>query len=106
MAPKSYGIIFSAILTVLVLTAPLLGKTSAFATSTTKTGIMIPLYSYPGSSWNSVIQSKTANPSVPYVAIINPSNGPGNAIDSNFVSSIKKLQSANITVLGYVYTSY
>ena len=76
----------------------------AFATSST--GVMIPLYTYPGTTWTQVIAAKTANPSVPIVVTINPSSGPGSSSDSNFVSGIQQLQAAGVTVLGYVYTSY
>ncbi|TLX81877.1 MAG: hypothetical protein E6L00_05215, partial [Thaumarchaeota archaeon] len=52
------------------------------------------------------IQAKNAYPSVPIVAIINPSSGPSSSIDSNYVSGIQQLQAAGVKVLGYVYTSY
>jgi Spherulation-specific family 4 len=70
------------------------------------TGVIIPLYSYPGPEWDVVVQAKLAHPSVPIVAVINPSNGPGDAQDQNYVSGVDKLRSAGITVLGYVHTSY
>src|SRR4029077_618970 len=72
----------------------------------TPTGVIVPLYSYPGNYWTQLIQAKNAHPSVPIVAIVNPNSGPGSASDSNYVTGIKNLQSAGITVLGYVYTSY
>jgi hypothetical protein len=64
------------------------------------------LYSYPGPDWDVVVQAKLAHPSVPIVAVINPSNGPGATQDQNYVSGVDKLRSAGITVLGYVPTSY
>jgi hypothetical protein len=67
---------------------------------------MVPLYSYPGSDWDVVVQAKQAHPSVPIVAIINPSNGPGESRDQNYVSGVEMLHAAGITVLGYVHTSY
>ncbi|MGA2874718.1 MAG: spherulation-specific family 4 protein [Nitrososphaerales archaeon] len=70
------------------------------------TGVMIPLYSYPGSEWNVVEQAKLAHPSVPIVAIINPDNGPGDSRDPKYVAGVNNLRSAGVTVLGYVYTSY
>ncbi|MHB8699539.1 MAG: spherulation-specific family 4 protein [Nitrososphaerales archaeon] len=72
----------------------------------TPTGVIIPLYSYPGSDWNLVEQAKYAHPSVPIVAIINPDNGPGTSQDPNYVSGVNNLRSAGVTVLGYVYTHY
>jgi hypothetical protein len=80
---------------------------SAPAFAAAATGVIVPLYTYPTSStWHTMIKVKTSYPSVPTVVIINPSNGPGNAKDSNYSDGIKKLQSAGISVLGYVYTSY
>jgi hypothetical protein len=80
----------------------------SFATqqASTATGILVPLYSYPDPSWQSLVQAKEAYPSVPVVAIINPSNGPGSYQDPNFVWGIQLLESAGITVVGYVATGY
>jgi hypothetical protein len=69
-------------------------------------GIIVPLYSYPGSDWDVVVQAKQAHPSVPIVVIINPSNGPGDSQDQNYVSGVDRLRSAGVIVLGYVHTSY
>ncbi len=74
--------------------------------SKTVTGIILPLYIYPGTSWQIVIQAKTTHSSVPILSIINPHNGPGGFRDPNYVSGIKQLQSAGVTVLGYVFTGY
>lgn len=82
-------------------------QTIPTSAATGSTGIIVPLYTYPTSStWDAMVSAKTAYPSVPIVAIINPSSGPGTATDSNYSNGIKKLQAAGITVLGYVYTSY
>jgi spherulation-specific family 4 protein len=76
------------------------------ALAATTTGIIVPLYTYPTSStWDTMVKVKSSYPSVPTMAIINPSSGPGSK-DSNYYDGIKKLQNAGITVLGYVYTSY
>jgi len=90
----------------IVLIAPMiLGE--AYAANRQQAGLMIPLYTYPtDSSWSNLIRGKQTHPNVPVIAIINVYNGPGPAIDSNFVNGIKKLQAAHITVIGYVYTSY
>ncbi|MFI5407419.1 MAG: spherulation-specific family 4 protein, partial [Nitrososphaerales archaeon] len=69
-------------------------------------GIMIPLYTYPGTTWDTVIATKNAHPTVPIVAIINPNNGPGNSKDTNYVTEIQQLQSSGIIVMGYVQTNY
>lgn len=71
----------------------------------TKTGILIPLYRHPDSTWDDLIQVKNTHPSVPIIAIVNPDNGPG-FWDPAYVFGIKKLQSAGIPTLGYVYTKY
>jgi hypothetical protein len=69
------------------------------------TGILVPLYSYPGKTWNDLIEEKMEHRSVPMVAIINPSNGSG-VEDSNYTVKIQRLQTCGITVLGYVHTLY
>ncbi|HZW85035.1 MAG TPA: spherulation-specific family 4 protein [Nitrososphaerales archaeon] len=75
-------------------------------TNVPTTGVIVPLYSYPGPDWTAVVQAKLAHPSVPVVAVINPSNGPGATQDQNYVQGVDRLRAAGVTVLGYVYTSY
>ena len=75
--------------------------------TTSSTGIIVPLYTYPtDSSWSSLVKIKESYPSVPIIAIINPNNGVGSSKDSNYVSGVKQLQAGGIEVLGYVYTNY
>ncbi|HKT22256.1 MAG TPA: spherulation-specific family 4 protein, partial [Nitrososphaerales archaeon] len=69
-------------------------------------GILVPLYSAPGSQWNELIAAKNANPSVPIIAIINPSNGPGPSVDQAFQQGVQGLKSAGVIVVGYVATGY
>ncbi len=77
------------------------------ATSTSSTGVIVPLYSYPTNpAWEEIIQAKVTNPSVPMIAIINPSNGPGTSQDLNYSRGINSLRSAGVMVIGYVHTSY
>jgi hypothetical protein len=92
----------------MLITATLLTSltTSQQVFATTNTGIMIPLYTYPGTTWDTVIATKNAHPSVPIVAIINPNSGPGNSKDTNYVTGIQNLQSAGVVVIGYVATGY
>jgi len=40
------------------------------------------------------------------VAVINPSNGPGGSQNPEYVTGIRNLQNAGVTMLGYVYTNY
>ena len=57
------------------------GATAPAATSAAAT--IVPLYTSPGdASWNTVIAAKMAHPKVGVVAIVNPNNGPGSAVDS------------------------
>ncbi len=76
------------------------------AHAASSTGVMIALYTYPDSTWDVVAQAKSAHPSVPVVAIINPNNGPGSSRDANYVSGIQKLHAAGVVVLGYDATGY
>jgi hypothetical protein len=78
----------------------------ASAATQSSTSLIVPLYGYPSATWTTLAQQKLANPSVPIVAVINPSNGPGTAQDPNFVSGIQTLKSAGITVIGYTFTNY
>ena len=105
MENSSIRILCLSVLTVLLL-AGVHSVVVSQSTMSTPTGVMIPLYSYPGSEWNVVEQAKLAHPSVPIVAIINPDNGPGGSQDPNYVAGVNSLRSAGVTVLGYVYTSY
>jgi hypothetical protein len=76
------------------------------ATLSFLSALIIPLYTYPGVSWTSIIQAKEANPGVAMVTIINPDNGPGFSIDQNYVNGINSLRAAGVVVLGYDHTSY
>jgi hypothetical protein len=73
----------------------------------TPAGLIVPLYAYPTDpTWNALIQAKQSNPDVPIIAIINPDSGPGSSSDPTYVSGIASLQSAGISVVGYVPTGY
>ena len=75
--------------------------------ATSSSGVVIPLYTYPtDGSWAASLQAKKAHPNVPIIAIINPSDGPGGASDSNYVQGVKNFQAAGIIVIGYVATGY
>jgi hypothetical protein len=70
-------------------------------------GTIIPLYTDPSdSSWATVVAAKQAHPSVPVIAIVNPSDGPGAAKDAGYVAGITKLVAAGVKVIGYVHTLY
>jgi len=81
------------------------GATAPAATSAAAT--IVPLYTSPGdASWNTVIAAKMAHPKVGVVAIVNPNNGPGSAVDASYASGIARLNAAGIKVIGYVSTDY
>lgn len=69
-------------------------------------GLIVPLYIYPGSDWTTLINLKNTYPNVPIIAVINPGSGPGTAVNSDYTNYIGQFKAANITVIGYVYTSY
>jgi len=73
--------------------------------SSTRTGVVVPLYVDPGKTWSTAIAAKVAHPNVPMVFIANVYNGPGSNIIPAYVKFIAKAQHAGIYVLGYVYTS-
>lgn len=93
-------------LALLLLVPALAGTNMQVADAATATGIMVPLYTYPGGTWDTVVKTKNDHPDVPVVAIVNPASGPGGSQDSNYVSGIGKLKDAGVIVLGYVSTAY
>jgi len=69
--------------------------------------ILIPLYIYPDESWQNLIEMQKRYPNAEITAIINPSkHGHFREKDSNYAKGIQDLISANIKVIGYVYTKY
>ena len=72
--------------------------------------ILIPLYIYPSAdSWGPLFSAVMSHPSLDFVTIVNPDNGPGctSLPDQNYMKSLRKLSSfSNVTIVGYVYCSY
>jgi|GEM_PF-746064 len=101
--PGKYTLSFLLIITIGMACGIVLEPPQNAAALIPSTGIIVPLYSYPGQVWDDLVKEKNSHPSVPVVAIINPDSGPGER-DPNYATGIKKLQSAGIIVLGYVYT--
>jgi len=64
---------------------------------------MVPLYTYPGASWDAVA---AGGKTVKTVAIINPNSGPGSGPDSTYNTYMAKLNTAGVDMIGYVHTSY
>ncbi len=72
-------------------------------------GILIPFYHYPQKEDEQVrrlIAYKKRFADVPVIVIINPNNGNFQKKQDNFAAMIRRLHEANISVVGYVYTSY
>ena len=69
-----------------------------------KTGIFFPLFGLPGSMWDDMLQYRLAHPSLPWIAVVNPLNGPGDGNNYVYETYINKMQTANIQVVGYVST--
>ena len=72
--------------------------------------LLVPLYSYPAwydptnYIWSSVA---AAAGQVPVTAVINPNNGPdGGPPNADYLAGLNDLRSADVTILGYVYTTY
>ena len=93
---------------VLTLLLPIhLFSMNSSAASTSPTGLIIPLFSYPTAGYfQTVAQLAKEYPNVPIEAIINPGGGPGTSYSSTYASAIQELRSAGVTVLGYVPTDY
>jgi Spherulation-specific family 4 len=68
-------------------------------------GILVPAYFSPaaGGYWSALNQAAGW---VPLVAIMNPNNGPSDAVDSNYTIAVGALRQAGGRVIGYVYSSY
>ncbi|EKM59215.1 uncharacterized protein PHACADRAFT_191536 [Phanerochaete carnosa HHB-10118-sp] len=80
------------------------------------TGVLVPLYIFPGQSpqctaWASLLNVISANPSVPFIIIINPNSGPGavgsQPDSSSYQGCVPQLKSQpNVRTIGYVFTEY
>ncbi|MBM3247662.1 alpha/beta hydrolase, partial [Candidatus Pacearchaeota archaeon] len=79
---------------------------SSLSPSSSKSGIIIPLYLEDQSAYSRIVQARNSYPNVPIVVIINPDSGPGATQDSQYVDWISQLQTSGVTVVGYVYTGY
>jgi len=87
---------------VAVLTLALNGAASA-------TQLLVPAYFYPSfdpaqNYWNDLTAAAAAGARV--TAIMNPGNGPGSELNSDYAGAITGFRAAGGTVLGYVYTCY
>jgi len=95
------------LVTIFMLAAGLMAFAAPTSSQSLKsTGVVVPLYVYPGKVWDEAIDAKNAHPLVPMLIIANVDNGPGTTLDRNYVSYVEKAQKAGADVLGYVSTSY
>ena len=68
-------------------------------------GLIVPIYGA-NDSYQRLITAKQQNPQTTIIAILNPSNGPASGQDAHWVSVVKSLRSAGVSVVGYVSTDY
>jgi Spherulation-specific family 4 len=71
--------------------------------------LLVPAYFYPSSNpalsyWDEL--TAAAQSGVRITAIMNPSSGPGAAVNSDYVAAVNSFRAAGGKVLGYVYTCY
>src|SRR5579862_8504331 len=66
-------------------------RPSYAATTSIDSGVVIPLYNYPDSTWTTIAQTAKANPNVPIMAVINPNNGPGSSEDPTYLAGVQSL---------------
>lgn len=62
--------------------------------------LAVPSYFYPGAEWDRLLQHK------PSVVVVNPASGPGQRIDQNYATLVRRLQAADIRTLGYIATDW
>ncbi|CAM9793614.1 unnamed protein product, partial [Ectocarpus fasciculatus] len=68
--------------------------------------LIIPGYFYPA-LWNPDTEwSVVAGLPHEGIIIMNPHNGPGSSVNSDYVSAVANARAAGFTVIGYVHTSY
>ena len=79
------------------------GEDRVVSVDHSRTGIFYPLFGLPGQTWDDMIKYRKAHPSLPWIAVINPLNGPGGP-NYVFATYVKEMQDADIEVLGYVST--
>lgn len=103
---KSTSRLFLIVAILVVLCSAFFVSPPRAAVASSGTGVIVPLYAYPGSMWSGLIQAKEQYPSIPMIAIINPDNGPGSYQDPTILNGVRELQSVGITVVGYISTDY
>ncbi|GAW13992.1 hypothetical protein ANO14919_033840 [Xylariales sp. No.14919] len=92
---------------------------TSMAASVSATGVLLPLYLYPSvdyddgaANWKPALEAIAASPNVPWLAVVNPANGPGATgepgnDDVNYISGVQQLNAHdNVQTIGYVRTDY
>ncbi|KAG6011537.1 hypothetical protein E4U43_008251 [Claviceps pusilla] len=92
---------------------------AAWTASASATGVLLPLYLYPSSkfndgaaNWQPVMAAASSSPSLPFLTIVNPYNGPGQTgqpgdADRNYITGVSQLNALrNVKTIGYVRTNY
>lgn len=71
-------------------------------------GLLIPLYIYPGEdpeanrAYRLLTETARSYPTLSVIAIVNPDNGPGRAVDPAYQRGVAYLAEHGVTVAGYV----
>jgi hypothetical protein len=69
--------------------------------------LLVPAYFYPGGQglkhWDRLL---AAAANIPIVAVVNPASGPGKKADPNYRKIFARAKKTQITLIGYVATSY
>ena len=69
-----------------------------------KTGIIFPLFGTIGPLWDDMLTYRHEHPSLPWIGVVNPHNGPGDQQEDIYGHYITVMQECHISVLGYVST--
>ena len=69
-----------------------------------KTGIFFPLFTRPGEMWDDMLEYRLEHPSLPWISVINPDNGPGQQALPQYTENVAELRKSNVVVLGYIST--
>lgn len=82
-------------------------STSVSPVAQLSTGVIVPMFTnYTLTEVSELIQTKEANPSVPFLVVANPDDGPGTSENASYGAGLTQLESAGITVIGYVPTDW
>src|SRR6188472_3289292 len=81
--------------------------TATAANPPEKMRLLVPAYFYPAGKGEKDWERLLAAPEeAGVVAIMNPASGPGRRIDPNYTQILEQAKKSNVTLIGYVSTSY